>query len=692
MLKTETILLINYLHQTKEKDTEKIILSLDESRKKLWYEISVINNFLVEGGLQPIESHAGQLFYQDEETEKWTKLLVEQEFDSYQFPEERIPLLIIHIACSQQPLSAKKLQNYFRLSRSSVLADVKRLRDYIEDYELVLLYDKAEGYIFKGDEMKVRRLLENAISHLQHISYLKKSAHYFEVIWGKSLEINEHYAYILNYSKNNLLSFVESRLEELIYNICFNKIRKNTKPINFSKNDTQQLKDQPAYTLSATLVKDIFNHSNEAEILFWETRLLNVLQGEKYTVDAHYFNKLTAKIILHIQQITGINFSESTTLHKTLYQHLVPAYFRMKFDLYYENPLVDKVKKEYHNLFYLIKKGLEPLEQEIGKCVSESEIAYFTIHFGGYLHLKEKTEESTRLRALAICLNGISSSLVMTAGLREIFPEIDFIEQHSIQEALLMSDNQYDLVFSTISFPSEKKVYITKPLPNSVEKHLLRERVLEDFSLSNRHAPIQVKNVVAIFEKHGKITNREALYQDLRNYIYREVKQSSQEVKTLPELMKPSLIRISKEKLDWKQAIAEAAQPLLEQGYIEETYIDAMIQNVIEIGPYIVLAPKVAVPHARPETGVNKLGISLLKLDQSVDFNVDGEEDEERYVQLVFVLAAIDNKAHLTALMQLSKILEDEDNIDSLIEKNSVEELYESINKLVETKGGNEDD
>lgn len=70
MLKTETILLINYLHQTKEKDTEKIILSLDESRKKLWYEISVINNFLVEGGLQPIESHAGQLFYQDEETEK----------------------------------------------------------------------------------------------------------------------------------------------------------------------------------------------------------------------------------------------------------------------------------------------------------------------------------------------------------------------------------------------------------------------------------------------------------------------------------------------------------------------------------------------------------------------------------------------------------------------------------------------
>lgn len=34
MLKTETILLLNYLQQTKEKNIEKISLALDESRKK----------------------------------------------------------------------------------------------------------------------------------------------------------------------------------------------------------------------------------------------------------------------------------------------------------------------------------------------------------------------------------------------------------------------------------------------------------------------------------------------------------------------------------------------------------------------------------------------------------------------------------------------------------------------------------
>ena len=75
-----------------------------------------------------------------------------------------------------------------------------------------------------------------------------------------------------------------------------------------------------------------------------------------------------------------------------------------------------------------------------------------------------------------------------------------------------------------------------------------------------------------------------------------------------------------------------------------------MIETVEKIGPYIVLAPKVAVPHARPERGVNKLGISLLKLNKEVDFNTDEEEDPDRQsVKLIFV-TCLDGEAHSKAL------------------------------------------
>ena len=43
---------------------------------------------------------------------------------------------------------------------------------------------------------------------------------------------------------------------------------------------------------------------------------------------------------------------------------------------------------------------------------------------------------------------------------------------------------------------------------------------------------------------------------------------------------------------DWQTAVRIASKPLLEYGYIEESYVEAIISSVNEIGPYIVLAPK----------------------------------------------------------------------------------------------------
>ena len=147
------------------------------------------------------------------------------------------------------------------------------------------------------------------------------------------------------------------------------------------------------------------------------------------------------------------------------------------------------------------------------------------------------------------------------------------------------------------------------------------------------------------------------------------------------ETINPSMVQIVEEVNGWRQAVRVAAEPLLNEEYIQESYIDAMIQNVEEMGAYIVLAPRVAVPHARPEKGVNKTGMSVLKLETPVNFNTEGEEDAERWVRLIFVLAATDNESHIGILQTLSMILDNDETIDALIESNSNEELVDLINK-----------
>ena len=128
---------------------------------------------------------------------------------------------------------------------------------------------------------------------------------------------------------------------------------------------------------------------------------------------------------------------------------------------------------------------------------------------------------------------------------------------------------------------------------------------------------------------------------------------------------------------DWEDAIRTAAQPLIADMSITNNYIEAMINNVKKFGTYIVVAPKVAMPHSRPEDGVNKNGLALLKINEGVFFG--DETDEEEKVYFIFVLGAVDNESHIETLTQLMDIIDDEDKIEAMVKAESVDEIMELI-------------
>lgn len=119
----------------------------------------------------------------------------------------------------------------------------------------------------------------------------------------------------------------------------------------------------------------------------------------------------------------------------------------------------------------------------------------------------------------------------------------------------------------------------------------------------------------------------------------------------------------------WKEAVRLCAKPLLDQGYILPRYIDSMIANVEKNGPYIVIMPRVAIPHSRPEEGVLKTGLSLLKLEEAVEF------PEGQMVELLFALAANDNDQHMDLISSLSDLLMDQDAMKKMFAAKNVKEL-----------------
>lgn len=122
---------------------------------------------------------------------------------------------------------------------------------------------------------------------------------------------------------------------------------------------------------------------------------------------------------------------------------------------------------------------------------------------------------------------------------------------------------------------------------------------------------------------------------------------------------------------DWKQAIRLSAQPLLAKETMTEAYIDAIFNSHQELGPYYVLAPGLAMPHARPEQGAIKNGLSLLHIKQGVSF--DAEENDPIYV--VIMLCALSGDEHINMITALADIFSDDERLSALLKASSIEEI-----------------
>lgn len=117
-------------------------------------------------------------------------------------------------------------------------------------------------------------------------------------------------------------------------------------------------------------------------------------------------------------------------------------------------------------------------------------------------------------------------------------------------------------------------------------------------------------------------------------------------------------VRIHVKAADWEDAIRQAGDVLLREGSIQPAYIDNMIQSVKNLGPYIVIMPKLALAHSAPCDAVQKSDIALITLDEPVDFGSSNGP-----VSVVLCLACTDSSSHIERLSQIAGLLMEENTM-----------------------------
>ncbi|AYY14566.1 PTS sugar transporter subunit IIA [Actinobacteria bacterium YIM 96077] len=104
---------------------------------------------------------------------------------------------------------------------------------------------------------------------------------------------------------------------------------------------------------------------------------------------------------------------------------------------------------------------------------------------------------------------------------------------------------------------------------------------------------------------------------------------------------------------DWRAAITESCRPLLDAGAVTDRYPARCVELIEEHGPYVVLAPGLALAHARPEDGVKQLCLASATLAEPVEF---GHADNDP-VDLVLAFGSPDDAQHLGLLQALAEHL-----------------------------------
>jgi ascorbate PTS system EIIA or EIIAB component len=120
---------------------------------------------------------------------------------------------------------------------------------------------------------------------------------------------------------------------------------------------------------------------------------------------------------------------------------------------------------------------------------------------------------------------------------------------------------------------------------------------------------------------------------------------------------------------DWRAAVELAGACLTRAGAAEPRYAIEMIRMIEEHGPYVVIAPGLALAHARPGPEVLGDGLAVVTLSTPVDFGHPHNDP----VHVVLALAVHSPERHLRMVAELANLFNDSDAVQRLSDADSAD-------------------
>lgn len=637
------------------------------SQRTVRNDLNTINDILKEHKLPVLRLEKGGWIVREDDFSQVLGYVEEKDFYDYKLSkEERKKVASILLICAPDYITLSEIADHMVVSRATVINDLEEIKAYIKEGKLEVYSHPNKGLRVEGKESDKRIFL------MRLVSYNPDAA--AEDIVRKQVSPEDGIQDILS-----KILYEQEHVHE-----CFLDDSSFQKILIYLEIMTSRLKlgeyvegreniENSKYGMAQDIMKYLGQYCHmkitEDEIRFLSELLSfgRYMKQRRMNKDSVKTQLLTRKFIEGISEELGINLNQDYDFFENLSNHLESSLAVKRSD-YEKNAVIESVLNENIEVMEAVQKKASIIAQYAGRNLSQIEIGYITVHVCAAIERKRNKEDS--FHVIVACHAGIGTSHLLLEKLRKHFnfQIVDIVSSHEAQNLLKY---QADFVISTVPLKECKIEHITVS-PLLKDEDYIRIGNIIDRMRGRRNVPLR--------EKEEKMSAKE-LMQKMTPIIYDQVPSAAgsliselEKIVTdyfkeeeeidderysprLHQLLPPAHIQLDVSCKDWQDAVRKSAESLLSWGYIEERYIEAMIHNIEENGPYIVISKGFALPHEGVEQGTRKLGMNLVRLATPVVF--DAEERDP--VEFVCCLSAIDHSTHLKAFFDLVNMLKKEE-------------------------------
>ena len=671
---------------------KEVEASLQLSRKQLSYTIEKINDYLQDNGMPKIERlRTGKFIIPVAVIEQYQTEEITGDGTTYIYTDkERGLLIFLMLLCVREELSIYHFTSKLEISKNTFLTDLKKLEQRLEEYHLEVLYSRQEGYHLVGSEYAKREMM---VTSIRGILKIPKGKDTIMDICQISEEMMEQVEKQISMIEERLqVRFTDERLKELPLIMCLIIIRTQKERILRELPETfQHIAGTKEYSVMLEFAKE-YGITWQTEKLFLTAQIqiqisnFHTLQTRDSAQEEELM-RASEEVIVNFENLICVTINERETLLEALFQHIKPAFYRMKYHYHIEQSILDMVLPQYASLHAVVRKSIGPVERLLGVEVPDEELVYITALFGAWLR-REGILEITpdqRKRAVVVCANGISVSNFLYFTLKELFPEIEFIACLSMRDFASYDETKFDLVFTMVRLETTKTQFVVKPFLDEVSKTKFREKVMGELVGIVPHK-LDVSTLLNIVRKYADIIDEEALKREFAAALNPEIEDEKlNNVRTrfqigLKDVLVEETIQVLDHTLLWEDAIRTVGRPLVTRGDVTEGYVQKAIDNIKADKPFIMIADGVIIAHAGVDDGANRVCLSLLTMPERTDVCGYMQAD------VVIMIGTPEPTKHLEMLEQLNHIIEDKKSLQLLKKAKEPKDIIKLIQKQEKEK------